>query len=140
MKLKKIGSRLIIPAAMCMILAGGVIPSFANNHSNSDFTFTRNPVVQKTLGRQKTDYTSSYIKCRYMTPGWSACVSVFASGKGGKCESVGSPIYGYKSGTEKYLANYVKEEGYSAAMLSSNPTTVSSGSYKATGSWSPDSI
>ncbi|MDU6480897.1 MAG: DUF2712 domain-containing protein [Paeniclostridium sordellii] len=140
MKIRKLGSKIMIPLAVGMILVGGVIPSFANNHSDTGFKFTYTPRVQYTKGRAKTDYTSSWIKCDYMTPGWTACATVIAVDKEGNRRDVGSKTYGFKSGSGMYLTNFVKERGYSIAEIASNAIAMSSGSYLARGVWSPDSI
>lgn len=135
MKLKKI----MIPVAMCMILAGGVIPSFANNHGDTSFRFTANPLVQYTGAREKQDASSSYLRCTYMPSGYEASASVLAVDRNGKHQPVASPIYGFRNGTTKYLANYVKENSYRKACIVSNPT-LSSKNYQSKGVWSPDSI
>lgn len=133
MKLKKI----MIPVAMCMILAGGVIPSFANNHSDTKFSFS-GPDVNSTGGRAKQDASSSYLHCNYMPSGYEACATVVASTSRGE-KYVGSPVRGFKNGTTLYLINYVKEKGYSAAAINSNQT-LGSKNYTSRGVWSPDSI
>lgn len=141
MKFKKLGKKLIIPVAMCMILAGGVIQSFANNSGDRDynFYFSRWGDTEYTDGRAKNDKTSSYMKCKELGGNYSYKGTVVASHRGGYTELEGTPSYTFKRGTVKFMANYVKERNFTAASIkarmSMNPVNVI-----ASGSWSPDSV
>lgn len=136
MKLKK----LIIPAAMCMILAGGVIPSFANNYGDTTFKYSFGNFMgaRYTEGRRKMDASSSYMDC-YST-GNTYVAEVVANLGDGEYANCKSPHYVFYSGSVKKMANYVHEKGYRNAAIKAWPSLHIGSKFSANGVWSPDSI
>lgn len=135
MKLKK----LIIPAAICMILAGGVIPSFANNHGDTGFEYNFGNFygARYTEGRRKMDASSSYMNC-YGT-GSKYHAEVVANLGGGDHADCGSPHYTFSSGSVWKMNNYVHEKHYRNAAIKAWPA-LHINTFSAHGLWSPDSV
>lgn len=119
------------------------ITQAAGNYSDTSYQYAfsdwQPSTGWNTVFRNKMDYTSSYMTC-HAASGRSYSASVMA----GKTQSdtyrisVGSPWYTFYAGTTIFMINYVKESSYNYASIQAKPST--SGSYTASGLWSPDSI
>lgn len=140
MKFKKLGKKLIIPVAMCMILAGGVMPSFANNNENKPYSFFFGKFgdTDYTLGRAKYDKSSSYMECNRLAGNYKFSGSVVASYDGRYIDLKGTPSYKFYNGTARKMTNYIRENNFTAASVKAkmnlNPVNVVAAGY-----WSPDS-
>lgn len=141
MKNKNLVRRLSVCAATCMILVGGVVPSFANNYTDTVFQFDFGLAngIRYTDGRAKTDKSKSYMKCNTITSGYSYSADVYASLSGGDSVYCGTGTsYTFNASTGgKYLTNYVRENGYTAAKIGAK-AGFNIKNVTATGVWSPD--
>lgn len=146
MKFKKLGKKLVIPAAVCMMLVGGVAPSFANNCKDKDFKFEFKALdsVQYTADEDKEDYSSSYIKCTYMTRKdeffKARVVGIGRDFIYRDCSKNGKYVYTIHRGTETKMANMVKERDMDKAAIKAYNFISLTGRYDAAGLWSPDSV
>lgn len=113
-----------------------------NNHGDTGFYYRFSDYQPysgwHTEKRDKLDYTSSYMSC-HSASGREYFAWVSASNdKSEFITEVGSPEYRFYGGYTTYMINYVKERGYKYAAISARPK--GTGSFTASGLWSPDSI
>ena len=130
-------------AATLAVSVLGTNPVWAaknNNHSDTTYTynFSEHCPYQgwHTSPRKKLDDTSSYMKCKKTTYGYTGTVK--GSNGDNYEKEVNSPSYYFKSGTTKFMINYVYEKGYPYAVINAAPDVQTY--FTATGVWSPDSI
>jgi hypothetical protein len=134
----------MVGLALCLALAFSMMGSafaYAGNSGDTSFSFSfTGSNLQQTATRAKDDYTSSWMQVTSITSGKSYVASVQARSSASSTTniSVGSPSYTFYSGTATYMTNYVKESGYNYAGIRAAQN--STGSFSASGWWSPDSV
>lgn len=138
--------KLLSIVLMCLFFCSVAIVSVEakGNVSDTAFTFQFRD-YQPFTGwlteyRAKLDDTSSYMKCTDAS-GKSYTAWVQASDPVNNPyygTDVGSKKYTFLSGSERWMVNYVYENGYRYARIEGQPNY--SGTYKVTGVWSPDSV
>ncbi len=136
-KLRKSIIGIIFAGALIAIIVPAISTNaYAGNHQDTWYSSYCAPHnVSCTDARDKLDDTSSWNNCR---GGANHTVEIAATPSYWDVKFIGSPIYPWWNGRKGYLINYVRESGYSRALLwfnnrSNYATTIS-------GLWSPDSI
>lgn len=139
--LKRIFSAFMMLMFVCALFmidaqAKGNVTDEAYGFSFSDYSPYNGWVTAK---RAKQDYTSSYMKCTYVSKtNYSYTAWVVAADNSEFGIDVGSKKYVFLAGSERWMVNYVKEKGYSYARIEGMPNQ--NGYYKVSGVWSPDSV
>ncbi len=136
--LKKVSGLLVAG----VILAGTVgmnTTVFANNYTDSNFSFNMNNKMRCTNARAKTDTSKLYMKCNSVSIN-NATYTAHAIGTN-STSATGTDCsrgytYNFGAGTAHYMTSWVKESGYKYARIGASPNY--SYSYTASGVWSPD--
>lgn len=142
MKIKSLGRKLSVLAAVCMILIGGITPAFAVNWTDSSFQYDFGLLNQPeyTKGRAKHDTSKSYMYCKTITSGYDYDAKVYASlGAGRYVDCSNGTTYNFTKGVSHYMTNVVGERGYTAAAVQAR-SGYNIKNVTATGVWSPDNI
>lgn len=136
---KKLGS--ILCLTMLFVSMSIIGSKAAGNYHDTvfSFNFTHGGYTQFTSSRNKLDYTSSYMKCKYTSHSYSARVY---GEDGWRIDVSKEHWYNFNTGTTRYLINFVKENGYPRACIGIESTdyNIYSPGFNANGLWSPDSI
>ncbi|MDC7301283.1 DUF2712 domain-containing protein [Agathobacter ruminis] len=112
-----------------------------NNHHDAEFAFTVEGTKWETDYRRKTDDSSAYMKCTYITSGDSYTAHAIANntGKhGGSTDVSNGYVYVFKKGTTKKIRNWTYERGFKYEAIFMSPNY--GHKMHAEGLWSPDSI
>lgn len=139
--IKKMGC---LGLVLFMLLSIGYVNQvgvFANNHADTSFNFHFRSELNATTPRQKKDKTSSYMKCISIpnNRSYTAYVCGTNSSSGDEITDVSKGnSYLFKSGTVKFMKNWVYEDGYRYACILANRNY--GVSFNASGVWSPDSV
>lgn len=142
MKIKNLGKKLSVIAAICMILIGGVTPALAVNWTDSSFQYDFGKLNQPeyTKGRAKHDTSKSYMHAQTITSGYTYKAKVYASlGGGNYVDCSNGTTYTFGKGTKHYMTNLVRERGYTAAAIQAR-AGFNVKNVTATGVWSPDNV
>lgn len=137
----------VIKRTMGILMAGVIvvgtigmgIPVYANNYTDSNFSFSMSNSMQYTSARSKTDTSKLYMKCNSVSAS-NATYTAHAIGTN-STSNTGSDCsrgytYSFGAGTAYYMTSWVKENGYSFARIGATPNY--SYSFSASGVWSPD--
>lgn len=130
---------MLLAATISLGTIGGAMPVFANNYTDTNFTFNYGNSMKYTSARAKTDTSKLYMKCDSVSVS-GASYTAHAIGTnstsviGADC-SKGYTYY-FTAGTAKYLTSWVKENGYKYARIGAVPNY--SYGFTAKGKWSPD--
>lgn len=115
--------------------------ALANNHTDTSYTFTFRTEMNGTSPREKTDTSSTYMKCTSIPSNRSytayVCGSNTISGNSVTDVSRGYN-YLFQKDTVYFMRNWVHENGYKYATVMANRNYGTS--FVASGVWSPDSI
>ena len=146
--MKSKGKRHVLGAVLLagmMAVSAGTTVVWANNckdeYVQMHFDETVGNYVNHTRGREKQDYSSSYIKRSYSSNGQSfRATLVAAGGENSKVyyDNFKLVSYDIDLGEERWMRNYVKESGYNAAAVRCESNY--GAAYTIKFKWSPDSV
>lgn len=138
--IKKLSAILMV-ATIVAGTVGGSSPVFANNYTNSDFTFTCENAMEYTSPRAKIDSSKMYMKCNSISVSGASYTAHAIGTNSASDYPVGTDCsrgytYKFTAGTSYYMTNFVYENNYTFARIGGSPNY--SYDFTAKGVWSPD--
>lgn len=146
LNIKKVLSKTLAGAlAGALVFSTGMTITWANNHTDTTATMTFDEVsgdyVDYTMGREKEDTSSGYIRGIWADNGYSfSAALVGANTNGGTTYYENFRLWRYRvyPNESHYMTNLVKESGYNYAAMKCESDYDSQ--YTVHFAWSPDSI